>query len=123
MPNVLGLFKSSDTVEQRHAGETIFEAGRPAGCMYVVKTGEVAIRVGKETVEVVEAGGIVGEMSLLDEVPRSASAVAQTDCELIPVDQKRFLFMVQQTPFFALDVMRTMTARLRAMNRRLADGA
>ena len=37
---------------------------------------------------------------------------------VIPVDERRFLFMVQQTPFFALRVMRVLTARVRAMNER-----
>jgi CRP-like cAMP-binding protein len=119
MRNVLGLFKNTDLAERRSAGETIFEAGKPGACMYVVRTGRVDIRVGGETVESVEPGGIIGEMSLLDAEPRSASAIAATDCEVVSVDQKRFLFMVQQTPFFALEVMRTMAARLREMNKRV----
>jgi CRP-like cAMP-binding protein len=42
-----------------------------------------------------------------------------TPCEVIAVDQKRFLFMVQQTPFFAIRVMRVITQRLRTMNARM----
>jgi len=77
----------------------------------------------KLTVETVEEGGLLGEMSLVDDRERSASAVALVDCELVPIDEKRFLFLVQETPFFALEVMRTMARRLRAMNERALSGA
>jgi len=56
------------------------------------------------------------EMALIDARERSATAIAKSDCRLAPVDQKRFLFMVQQTPFFSLDVMRVLVRRLRHMN-------
>jgi len=57
-----------------------------------------------------------GEMALIDSSARSATAVARTDCELIPVDDKRFMFLVQQTPFFAIHVMRVLADRLRKTN-------
>jgi len=47
---------------------------------------------------------------------RGATAVAKTNCTIIPIKRKNFLFMVEETPFFALTVMRTMTARLRCMD-------
>ncbi|HEU5100134.1 MAG TPA: Crp/Fnr family transcriptional regulator [Roseiflexaceae bacterium] len=65
-------------------------------------------------------GGIVGEMALIDDRPRSATAVAATDCRLVPIDERRFTFLVQQTPMFALAVMRVMAERLR---RRLGEGS
>ena len=58
-------------------------------------------------------GGIMGELALIDSKPRSASAVAKTDCRLVPLDDKQFIFLVQQTPFFAIRVMRIMAERLR----------
>ena len=51
--------------------------------------------------------------AFIDHRPRSASAVARTPCLLVPIDEKQFQFMVQQTPFFALQVMRVLTERLR----------
>ena len=54
-----------------------------------------------------------GELALIDRRPRSATAVAVTACVLAPIDEKQFQFMVQQTPFFALQVMRVLTERLR----------
>jgi CRP-like cAMP-binding protein len=58
-------------------------------------------------------------MALVDQLPRSASALASEDSAVIEVDQKRFLAMIQQSPMFAIQVMRVLTLRLRAMNERL----
>ena len=52
----------------------------------------------------------------IDHGGRRATAVAKTDCTIIPASEKHFLFMVEETPFFALTVMRTMTARLRRLD-------
>jgi CRP/FNR family cyclic AMP-dependent transcriptional regulator len=59
------------------------------------------------------ADSIFGEMALIDNEPRSATAVAVTDVELVPVAEKQFLFLVSQTPHFALKVMRALAQRLR----------
>jgi CRP-like cAMP-binding protein len=56
---------------------------------------------------------------LLDSVPRSASAVAKTACRLVEINEKRFKFLVQQTPNFALQMMRVIADRLRRMDDRL----
>jgi hypothetical protein len=62
---------------------------------------------------------IFGEMALIDSEPRSATAVAITDVELVPISEKQFLFLVSQTPYFALTVMRVLAQRLRATNKSL----
>jgi CRP-like cAMP-binding protein len=116
MNQVSQLFANA-AFDVKEAGAVLFEEETPGTVMYVVRSGEVAIRVGGRTVETVAAGGIVGEMALLDNAPRSAAAVAVNRCEVVAIDQKQFLFLVQQTPFFALEVMRIMASRLRAMNR------
>ena len=54
-----------------------------------------------------------GEMALIDREPRSATAIAETDCELVVIDKRRFWFLVQETPYFAEIVMRVMADRLR----------
>jgi CRP-like cAMP-binding protein len=120
MSNFLNLFRNAEA-ESHPAGAVVFDVGKPASNMYVVRSGQLAIRVEGVTLETVTTGGLIGEMALVDEGPRSATVVAETDCELVPVDQKRFLFLVQQTPFFAIEVMRTMATRLRAMNQRAAQ--
>ncbi|HXQ21148.1 MAG TPA: cyclic nucleotide-binding domain-containing protein, partial [Candidatus Acidoferrales bacterium] len=67
-------------------------------------------------VETMGPGGILGEMALIDQNPRSATAVAKTDCTLVPVNEARFKFLVKQVPAFSLEVMRVMASRLRKMD-------
>jgi CRP-like cAMP-binding protein len=64
------------------------------------------------------AGAIVGERAMIDKAPRSATAIAKTNCRLVPVDEKRFQFMVAQTSSFALHVMRVIVDRLRQTTER-----
>jgi CRP/FNR family transcriptional regulator, cyclic AMP receptor protein len=119
--NFLNLFRHDTTVTNLAPGEFLFRKGDPAQDMFVVKAGELQIGDGNTVYETVAPGGIIGEMALVDALPRSASAKAVAPCEVIAIDQKRFLFMVQQTPFFAIRVMRVMSQRLRAMNARVTE--
>ncbi len=96
--------------------EAIFSIGDPGTEMFVVKSGEVAIMVEDKVIAAVGPGGIFGEMALVDGQPRSANAVARSDCEVVPVDERAFTFLVGETPHFALQVMRTLAERLRRMN-------
>ncbi len=101
------------------AGSIVFAANDPAEAMYVVIEGEVEISIRDTVVESVGPGGVLGEMALLEHTPRTATAVARTDCRLAVIPEKRFLFMVQQTPHFALQIMRVIAERLRRMDARL----
>jgi CRP/FNR family transcriptional regulator, cyclic AMP receptor protein len=82
------------------AGSVIFAEGEKRDSMYVVKSGEVELKVRGKTVEVVGTDGFFGEMALVDQGTRSATAVARTDCAVIPISEKHFLFMVEENPFF-----------------------
>ncbi len=95
------------------AGTTIFQEGDPGDAMYVVLDGVIEIIHKGKWIEDVETGSIFGELALIDSEPRSASAVAKTDAQGARVDQKRFEFLVQYSPFFAVEVMRIMAKRLR----------
>ncbi|MEJ0069106.1 MAG: cyclic nucleotide-binding domain-containing protein [Pseudomonadota bacterium] len=119
--NFLNLFRHDTAVTTLAPGEFLFRKGDAAQDMFVVKSGELQIGDGNVVYETVTPGGIIGEMALVDAGPRSASVTATTACEVIAVDQKRFLFMVQQTPFFAIRVMRVITQRLRTMNARMTQ--
>jgi CRP/FNR family cyclic AMP-dependent transcriptional regulator len=109
----LSILTKHGDVTSFAVGSLIFQAGDPGDFVYVVKSGEVDIQAGDRLIETVRAGGIFGEMALISDEPRSATAVARTPCELVPLSQKRFLFLVQETPFFALEVMRILARRLR----------
>jgi CRP-like cAMP-binding protein len=118
--NTLELFRNDPNHIEYAAGDLIFSEGEPGDRMYVIKTGEVEILAGARVVDTASTGDIFGEMALLDASGRSATARARTDCSLIPVDQRRFTFLIQQTPFFSIHVMRVLADRLRKVNSHLA---
>jgi CRP/FNR family cyclic AMP-dependent transcriptional regulator len=100
-------------------GEVIFSTWDMGFEMYVVLDGEVELKVDSTVLETLGPGQPFGEMALIDQSPRTATAIARTPCKLAVIPEKRFLFMVQQTPEFALLIMKVMADRLRRMNARL----
>ncbi len=122
MPGMSGTFDFTMLARAGHEtrsfgdGDAIFSVGDPGTEMYVVKSGDVDIMVGDKLLATVGPGGIFGEMALVDGDPRSADAVARSDCEVVPVDERAFTFLISETPHFALQVMRTLAERLRRMN-------
>ena len=99
------------------AGSTIFREGDEASELFVIKSGQVRVQIGNRTIRELGAESIFGEMALIDSEPRSATVTAITDVELVPVSEKQFLFLVSQTPYFALKVMRVLAQRLRVTNK------
>ena len=113
------LFDRPDVPTRSYkAGEVVVAEGDTAKEMFVVRSGKVAIRVHDKTVEEVTPGGMFGEMALIDHSPRSATIVAEEDTVLVPINERLFIVLVQDTPFFALDVMRVLVERIRLMNER-----
>src|SRR5215468_9323319 len=96
------------------AGGIIFREGDAASELFVIKSGQVRIQLGNRTLTELGPDSIFGEMALIDNEPRSATAVAITDVEIVPIGERQFLFLVGQTPYFALKVMRVLAQRLRA---------
>jgi CRP/FNR family cyclic AMP-dependent transcriptional regulator len=109
---------TGNDVETRRvrAGGVIFREGEEAD---VIKSGYVRIQIGNRTMADLTADNIFGEMALIDSEPRSATAMAITDVELVPISEKQFLFLASQTPYFALKVMRILAQRLRVTNKAL----
>ena len=99
-----------------NAGEVIFRAGDPGDEFFIIRGGKVAVQLGDRTVDVLGEGDVFGEMALIDSGTRSATVVAETDCVVVPVGEKQFLFMSSEAPYFALSLMRILVARLRATN-------
>ena len=101
------------------AGDVIFKEGDSGDELFVVRDGEVAVKVRDAVVETLGASEIFGEMALVDGKPRSATVVAQTDCVLVPIREKQFLLRIGEAPYFALAVMRVLVQRLREANAQL----
>jgi len=100
-------------VQDVPAGAVIFEQGSPGEHMYGVIEGEVEIRTPRGFVRRLGPDETFGEMSVVDSSPRSATAVAVTDAKLAVIDRKKFLFLVHETPMFALQVMSSISDRVR----------
>ncbi len=94
-------------------GQVIFSEGEPGHEMFIVRTGNVDLRVGETVVETVGQGGVFGEMALVDPAPRSATAVAGPDCSLVLVEEGSFNDLLRRVPGLGLEIMRVMARRLR----------
>ncbi len=116
----LNLFQDMEATSFA-AGQFVFKSGDPGKEMCVVTEGEIEIMDGTVVLETAGPGSIVGELALIDDEPRNATVVAKTDCRLVPVDRRRFQYMVQETPHFALAVMKVLADRLRKTNARLTS--
>jgi CRP/FNR family cyclic AMP-dependent transcriptional regulator len=115
------LFRHDPQMVALAAGSSLFVEGDPSDFMYVLIKGRARVLLGDMVMDELEPGAIVGEMALIDHEPRSATVVAETDCEFACVDEKRFRFLVSETPGFALEVMHTLAQRLRGTNHLLTD--
>lgn len=107
------LFRDLPELKHYAAGEYIFRKGDPGSAMYMIIEGEVELVVGQSIIEVAHPGAFIGEMSLIDDALRSASARAKIAARVFPIDLKRFQELIKTTPSFALDVMKALTFRLR----------
>lgn len=108
------IFSNEPEIRSVQAGELIFRQGDdPQGCMFAILEGEVDIERDDRAVARLVPGDLVGEMGLIDNEPRSASAKALSPVRVAVVPRKRFLFLVQQHPTFALTMMQMLTQRMR----------
>jgi CRP/FNR family transcriptional regulator, cyclic AMP receptor protein len=103
------LVKAGGPIRSFKARDVIFSEGDPARELLVVKSGTVEIRIRNRLIDTLGERSIFGEMALIDSRPRSATALALTDTELIPLSDKGF-----SLPEFALSVLRVMVKHLRA---------
>jgi len=93
--------------------KVIMVAGQTGALMYVVLEGRVAVSIRGAVVERVGPGGVFGEMALVDQSPRAADAVAETDCALLAVNRTVFLNLVKSEPMFGVSLLSSMAERVR----------
>jgi CRP-like cAMP-binding protein len=97
------------------AGQVITREGESGIFMYLVLQGRVAISIQGTVVERVGPGGMFGEMALLDESPRVATAAAEAACLFLTINRNDFLSLVRSNPAFAVSLLRAVGERLRTM--------
>ena len=108
------------------AGELIFSAGDPGDGFYVVESGCVRISasVGEKeerTLARIGPGDFFGEMAVVDDAPRSATATAETDIEAFFLGRDKLLDLLKHRPELALNISREFSIRMRALNKKYLD--
>jgi CRP-like cAMP-binding protein len=96
-------------------GTIVFNKGDQGACMYVVQSGTIEMVIGEKVVEVCGSNEAIGFMSMIDGAPRSSTARVKDTAELSVIDQRKFRFMVDEVPNFAIYVMGAMARRIRGM--------
>jgi CRP/FNR family transcriptional regulator len=97
------------------AGSVVFNKGDAGSCMYVVQSGVIEMVIGDTVIEVCSANEAIGFMSMVDDAPRSSTARVKEACELSLIDKRKFRFMVDEVPNFAIYIMGAMARRIRGM--------
>jgi len=95
------------------AGEVIFRQGDTFNVAYTIEEGEVDIIIGDHHVCTLGKGEIFGEMAFISANTRSATASARTDVTVSTIDEKQFMFMVDNNRFFVQRMMQVLADRLR----------
>ena len=98
------------------AGSIVFNKGEPGSCMYIVQSGLIEMMIGDKVIESCGPNEAIGFMSMVDGAPRSSTARVKETCELSLIDQRKFRFMVDEVPNFALYIMGAMARRIRGMS-------
>jgi CRP-like cAMP-binding protein len=99
------------------AGGIIFTKGEAGDCMYIVQSGAIDMVIGDKVVESIGPNEALGFMSMVDDNPRSSTAMAREACELSLIDARTFRFMVDEVPNFASYIMGAMAKRIRGMGK------
>lgn len=123
------FFKTSGKTEHFAQGKTLFVEDERSGGMYSEGTrmfllldGEVTLSVRKKVIGIVGKGEVFGEMASISQLPRTATALARTDCNAISLDEKQFRVAVEKSPEFALMLMNIIIRRLRETIATLTSG-
>ena len=104
-----------DAVMRYDRGKLILLQGQAGAFMYVVQEGRVAISLRGAIVERVGPGGVFGEMALVDQAARAASAAAETDCVLLAINRPVFMNLIKTNPDFGVSLLTAVAERVRSL--------
>jgi CRP-like cAMP-binding protein len=113
---VRGVFVSASEFLELGPGDVVFRQGDEGHQMYGVVSGAIELREGDAAVATIGPEGTFGELAIIDRTPRSLTAVATEPSRVAVIDERTFLFLVHETPTFALQVMRALAARIRQLD-------
>ena len=104
-----------------HDGEEIIRQGNTGESMYVVQSGRVEVlqhsdNAGEQHLAFLEAGNFFGEMSVFEKEVRSATVRAAGEARVLKIDKKTLLRRIREDPLLAVNLLKTMSHRIRALN-------
>jgi CRP-like cAMP-binding protein len=118
--DVIDLFFNHLKTHDFSKGEVIFQEGEKGDKMFALMKGEVELWRNGKIVEIIELHDVFGEGVLVQpEQNRYTTAIAKTDCKLAELNKERFLFLLQETPLFALEIVRSLSSRLRKLKQKM----
>ncbi len=105
-------------------GEVIIRQGEPGDCMYVVQAGQVEVvqhtEQGEQHLAYLQAGDFFGEMAEFERQVRSATVRAAGEAKVLKVDKKTLLRRIKEDPLLAVNLLQTMSHRIRELDGQLA---
>lgn len=117
------LFRLDPEFIKIKAGEILFREGDHGDDMYVLISGKAVVSIGGVPIAECTQGDFVGEMAVVDGSPRYGTVTAQTNCKFVVINKARFHFLIDDTPGFALEVIRIMAKRLKECDMRIVTAA
>ena len=114
--NLVYHFLHARNTQALEPGAVLFREGDPVGPMFVVLEGSARVIVAGHVVEMAGPGTLLGEIALIDDLPRTATIVAIERCRVLPIGRPEFDLLVREKPEFARHVMKVLVQRLRRMN-------
>lgn len=117
------LFRLDPEFINIKAEEVLFREGDHGDEMYVLIAGKAEVSIGGVLIGEYVPGDFVGEMAVVDGSPRYGTVTARTDCKFVVVNKARFHFLIDDTPGFALEVIRIMAKRLKECDLRVVNAS
>jgi CRP-like cAMP-binding protein len=110
------IAKAGDEVKM-DAGSVIVDQGQTGREAFVIISGSATVKRNGKKVATLGAGAVVGELSLLDHGPRTATVVADTECTMLVISQRQFLAVIDAIPAISHKLLATLAGRIRELDR------
>jgi len=122
--NNVEVLKKLGNIKRLCKGDYLFKQGDPGSEMYILLSGKIDVMVGSgsgpfEKIAELGPGGFIGEMSILEDMPRSASAFAAEDTIVLSIGKNNFMDFISNQPEIAYKIMKGLSARIRRLNEEL----
>jgi CRP-like cAMP-binding protein len=110
------IAKAGDVITMTD-GTMIVDQGQMGREAFVILSGDVIVRRGGRKITTLSSGEVVGELSLLDHGPRTASAICDGDCTLFVLDQRHFRQVLEEQPAISFKLLGTLAGHIRDLDR------